>query len=260
MNSLFNRRDVMKTILVTSACSLIENKLWAAKVVSEVSEVAASPGIDPTIGIARITPGSFPALSTNGGSIRLGSSNLQNGGPGPVGLYYPIVINRISATEYLTLDTQCTHAGYVVGACVGGITGRMACANTTAGHGSKFDIRGNPVAGPASFPLLSYPTTLANGVLTIQLFDQGFDVTQKTVLNGSEKRLELSFLGFDKTEYEVRYRTSMEALPTVIPFATAVSGAVGATVITGAVQTPTLKVYVVPQDGIYQVAIRLRAV
>lgn len=256
MNQLFSRRDVIRTILVTSACSLIENKLWAAKVISDVAP--AAPGIDPTVGVARINLASFPALNNNGGSVRLGSSGIISGNSGPVGLYYPIVITRISASEYVTLDTQCTHAGYVVGAC--DASGRMHCGNTTPGHGSQYDIRGNPVAGPASFPLLSYPTSVANGILTAQIFDEGFDVTQTTVLNGSEKRLELSFDGFDQTEYEVRYRSSINALPTAVSFATTVSGALTSTFIKGNVQTPRLKVYILPQDGIYQVAIRLRAV
>jgi Rieske Fe-S protein len=256
MNPLLNRRDVIKTILVTTACSLIENKLWAAKVVSDVT--AAS--IDPTVGTARINVASFQALGTNGGSIRLGSSSLMAQSTGPVGLFYPVVINRISATEYVTLDTQCTHAGFVVGTCVGGVNGHMTCP----GHGSQYDIRGDVVQGPASFPLLRYPTTLANGVLNITMFDQGFDVRQATVLNGNEKRLELSFDGFDGVEYEVRYRQNMAALPTPVPFATSVSGGATATVIKGNFNTPTLKVYVVPQngiqDGIYQVAIKWRAV
>jgi Rieske Fe-S protein len=259
MNQLLNRREVIKTILVTSACSLIQNKLWAAKVVSDVAPIAAS-AIDTSVGIARISLASFPALNTNGGSVRLGSSNIQSGNSSPVGLYYPVVISRISTTEYVTLDTQCTHAGYVVGACSGGVNGRMACGNTAPGHGSQYDIRGNPVAGPAQFPLLSYRTSVANGILTAQIFDEGFVVTQKTVLNGSEKRLELSFDGFVDTEYEVRYRTNMTALPTAVSFATSVSGAVTSTVIKGNAQTPTLKVYVVPQDGIYQVAIKWRTV
>lgn len=253
MNSVLNRRDILKTVLITSACSLIENKLWAAKLVSNVA--ASSPGIDETLGIARVSLASFPALNTNGGSVRLGSSNLASDSSGPIGLFYPILINRISATEYVVLDTQCTHAGFVVPACVGGLNGHSTCP----GHQSQYDIRGHVLPGfDAKQNLLNYPASLSNGVLTIQLFDQGYTITQEVVVSGSGKRIGLKFQGFVGTEYEVRYRPNMNTLPTTVPFATSLNGALTNTFITA--NNFDLEFFVAPQDGIFQVATRLRPV
>ena len=259
MNDLLSRRDIIKTILVTTATSLIGNKAWAAKTVSEIGAT-----IDPNVGVARVELSAFPALATNGGSVRLGSSGLTSmGDPGggtnvtPIGLYYPIVISRLSATEYVAVDTQCTHAGSVVGACVGGLNGRMTCPF----HGSQYDIRGIVQPGSeANFDLLSYETSLANGILTVRLPDFGFTVTQTSVLNGSQKRMQLSWRTVSSTEYEVRWRPNLETSPTVVPLYTTLSGTTSANVYTSPFTGGTRSVYVIPQDGIYQVSIRQRVV
>jgi Rieske Fe-S protein len=258
MNDLLSRRGVIKTILVTTATSLIGNKAWAAKT---VSEVAAS--IDPNVGIAKIVLSAFPALVNNGGSVRLGSSSLTSQGAEgginvtPNGLYYPIVISRISATEYVAVDTQCTHAGSVVSACVGGLSGRMTCPF----HGSQYDIRGKVQPGSeANFDLLSYQTGLADGILSVRLPDFGFTVTQTGVLNGSQKRLQLSWRTVSATEYEVRWRPNLESIPLVEPHSATLSGAVTANTFTSPFTGGVRSVYVLPKDGIYQIAIKQRTV
>jgi len=245
-----SRRGVIKTLLVASATSLIGNKVWAGKVVSDVKASLD----DPFTGTARILLSSFPALNTNGGSVRLGSSGI-NSNNFPDGLFYPMIINRISATEYVTLESQCSHAGCVVNAFVGSVaTGRITCNC----HGSQYDIRGNVKVGPAGFGLLSYPTTLKNGVLIIKVHDAGFNVTQTTVLNGTQKRLKLTWDSYNPVEYELRWRPNFATEPVVVPFATSATGAITPKVILGNDDVQTL--YVDPQDGIYQIAIRLRPV
>jgi Rieske Fe-S protein len=252
MNDLLSRRDVIKTVLVTTATSLIGNKAWAAKTVSEVAA-----NIDPTIGIARITLSNFPALNNNGGSVRLGSSGIISGSSGPVGLYYPIVISRVSASEYVAVDTQCTHAGFVVGACVGGLNGRMTCP----GHGSQFDIRGLVQPGfDAQFDLLSYTSSVSDGILRIELPDVGYSVTQTAVMNGSQKRLQLTWPTVSATEYEVRWRPNLETAATVVPLFTTLTGTTSTNVYTSPFNGGTRSVFILPQDGIYQVAIRMRQV
>jgi Rieske Fe-S protein len=255
MIDLLSRRNVIKTILVTTATSLIGNKAWAARTISDVA--ASPPGIDPNLGLAKVTLSSFPALASDGGSIRLGSSNIQSQSVGPVGLYYPLLINRISATEYVTLDSQCTHAGFVVAKCIGGLAGTMTCP----GHGSKFDIRGQVLPGfDAQFDLLSYTTMVSDGILTIELPDVGYTITQTSVLNGTQKRLQLTWPSVSSTEYEVRWRPNLETAPTVVSFFTTLTGTTAVTSVTSPFSGGNRSVYVIPQDGIYQVAIRMRAV
>lgn len=265
MHQLLSRRDIIKTFVVTSAYSLINDKLWAAKVVSEVA--AAPAGIDPDVGVARVQLSSFAAFNNDGGSVRLGSSSLTSsseGGSVSVGLFPPIVISRISSTEYVALDTVCPHASNIVGACLGGVVnGRMNCSATGSQHGSRFDIRGQWVSGPANANLASYETSLADGILTIKLPGWGCQTTQQVVLNASEKRLELTVEpAFRSVEYEVRYRPNMAALPTVVQCANSLSGTINRNFVAVPSNDVTgrLKVYVLPQDGIYQIAIRMRTV
>lgn len=257
MRELLTRREAIKTLLVTTATSMAGGKVWASKVVSDVTANA----IDPTVGVARILLSSFPALNTNGGSVRLGSSTVMTSDPEsifPVGLFYPVLINRISATEYVALDTNCLHAGCVLPVVSGGINGKITCKC----HGSQYDIRGLCLAGPAPVgqSLLSYPTTLANGILSFKLPDPaGFEITQQTVLNGTEKRLQLTWPSFSDVEYEVRYRPNFQTEPVRVNLAKALNGAATATFIVGDAVEDHTSCWILPQDGIYQVAIRLRA-
>ncbi len=214
MQDPLSRRDIIKTVFVLSATSLIENKLWAKKIVGDVK--AFSP--DPTQGFARIDLAAFPAMTTNGGSVRLGSSNIMRMvNPGmpdeffPVGIFYPITINRVSATEYVAIEANCLHSGCVVGAFTGSVaSGRMICPC----HGSEYDIRGacthNPtgVSGQVGKSLTKYPTTLHGTILTFKypVTDLGLVIHQTSVVSASGKRLMLTWESFADVEYEIRWR------------------------------------------------------
>lgn len=250
------RRDVIKTLLVTSATSLVSGKAWATKLVSEVTANA----VDPSVGVARLQLSNFPTLNNVGGSVRLGSSGIS--GNFPVGLFYPMIINRISATEYVALDSQCLHAGCVVGTLSGGVTGRMGCPC----HGSQYDAHGVCVVGPApvGFSLRNYPATLEGGILKIDVTDQGFVTTLTPIVSNGQPRLQISWDSFSAVEYELRYRPNFATEPVKVNFATTPTASPTTAFITGndtAAGEPTArKIYVTPQDGIYQIAIRLRAV
>jgi Rieske Fe-S protein len=256
MHENLTRREIIKTILVTSATSIIGGKAWAAKAISEVTANA----IDPNVGTARILLSSFAALNNNGGSVRLGSSSISGGFP--LGLFYPITINRLSATDYVALDSQCLHAGCVVGALSGGVNGRMTCPC----HGSSYTARGVCVGGPAPVGQLlrNYPTTLEGGILKIDVADQGFNTVMTQALNGTETRLELRWDSFASVEYEVRYRPNFSTEAVKVNFSSSLSGSFTSTFVTGndtlASEATARRAYVPATDGIYQVAIRLRTV
>jgi Rieske Fe-S protein len=248
MNDLFSRRDVIKTFMVTAATSLIGNKVWAAKAVSEIA-----PAIDPDMGFARVVLSSFPALNNNNGSVRLGSSSISNNFP--IGLYYPILINRISATEYVALDTSCTHAGCVVPT-FSSSQGFIECAC----HGSRYNIRGQVLRAPATAPLTSFPTRLNNGVLEIDVFGPGlgFEIRSLVAEGAAGKRIALTFTTFAGVEYEVRHRATIGGATTVVPCALSITGPISQSSITGNETDRTI--YVAPADGFFQIAVRLRAV
>jgi Rieske Fe-S protein len=259
MHENVTRREIIKTIFVGTAISFMNGKTWAAKAVSEVTANA----IDPNLGVARVDLSKFSALRVDGGSVRLGSSNIIGSPPNTTaeGLYYPILINRISATEYVALDTQCLHAGCVLPTLDGGVDGRIVCLC----HGSQYDARGLCVGGPApvGFSLQNYPTRLEGNILKIDIADEGFQMLTKEVLNGAEARLQISWDSFSAVEYELRYRPNFATEAIAVNFATTLSGAMTNDFITGndtaSVETDARKIYVVPQDGFYQVAIRLRS-
>jgi Rieske Fe-S protein len=248
---------------------LIGNKAWAAKVVGDVKPKA---NFNEFVGTARVQLSSFPALATDGGSVRLGSSTVRrttdnDGSPhyAPDGLFYPILINRVSATEYLALTSQCLHSSCVLPAAtapVGGVLGKITCAC----HGSVYDFHGLCTKGPAPIgqTLTVFPSTLeSGGILRIET-DQWFDMAQTMVLNGSEKRLQITWDSFALVEYELRWRPDFATEAIKVNFATLPSGAMTTAFITGndsgATDPGAVKIYVVPQDGIYQVAVRLRTV
>ena len=256
------RRDVIKTILVTSASSLVGGKVWAAKVVHDVTAA-----VNPFVGVARVQLSQFPAMSANGGSVRLTSSNIVDTGSGAdrnihaEGLFPPILINRISASQYLAFDSSCLHAGCAVPPLQGGLTGRIQCAC----HGSLYDAFGKCVGGPAPVGqfLRSFRTRLEGDILEIET-DQWFNMAQKTVLNGSEQRLQLTWDSFEFVEYELRWRPNFATEPVVVNFAASLNGDPTESIITGndngAADAGAVKIYVVPQNGIYQIALHLRSV
>jgi nitrite reductase/ring-hydroxylating ferredoxin subunit len=247
-----SRREIIKTIFVTSAFSIINNKLWAAKLVSEVT----ANEINPTVGIARINLASFAALNTNGGSVRLVSSNFN--GDVPRGAFWPIIINRVSATEYVAVDSACLHEGAVIGKFIGAVTtGHMTCPR----HSSQYEIHGVCTRGPAPIGarLNSYPTSVANGILTIEVADQGFSFTQEIVTTASDKRIKLSWDALEFVEYEVRYRPDYATEPVRMNCSLTETGTFTTGLIPGIINGGPRTAYVPAQDGFYQIAIGARA-
>jgi Rieske Fe-S protein len=76
-------------------------------------------------------------------------------------LKFPICIYRFSETEYSALWMQCAHQGAEVQ--VAG--SRLQCP----AHGSEFDNRGRVTNGPATNDLRSFPITVNNHQLFIDL-------------------------------------------------------------------------------------------
>lgn len=76
-------------------------------------------------------------------------------------LEFPICIFRLSDTEYKSLWMKCTHQGSELQA-----SGDQLYCNS---HGSEFDKNGNVTQGPAETPLRSFPTSLRENKLFIQL-------------------------------------------------------------------------------------------
>jgi len=76
-------------------------------------------------------------------------------------LQYPICVYRFSETEYSALWMSCTHQGAELQAS----GDRLQCT----AHGSEFTIHGKVSNGPADRDLRSFPVTINNGQLFIDL-------------------------------------------------------------------------------------------
>ena len=76
-------------------------------------------------------------------------------------LQYPVCIYRFNDSEYSALWMKCTHQGTELQAS----GDRLQCA----AHGSEFDSSGNVRTGPADKSLRSFPVTVVNDQLFIDL-------------------------------------------------------------------------------------------
>lgn len=76
-------------------------------------------------------------------------------------LEFPIYLYRVNENEYSALWMKCTHQGSELNA--GG--DHLYCSS----HGSEFDKKGNVIHGPAEKNLRSFPTSVDNGKIIIEL-------------------------------------------------------------------------------------------
>lgn len=76
-------------------------------------------------------------------------------------LEFPIYLYRINENEYSALLMKCAHQGSELNA--GG--DHLYCSS----HGSEFDKRGNVTHGPAEKNLRSFPASIQNGKIIIEL-------------------------------------------------------------------------------------------
>jgi Rieske Fe-S protein len=79
------------------------------------------------------------------------------------GYEQPIIVIRISETEVVAFSSACTHAGCEIDLPVNGI---MVCPGP-CGHGSRFNLSGERVSGPATSPLEEIQATLAGNQITL---------------------------------------------------------------------------------------------
>ena len=206
-----SRRRFVKTFALGTASSVLFGKVWRASVLADITP--SGPGK------LKIKVSDYPTLAANFGSVRIGLNPIDNPVE-PLGPFYPILINHLSANTYYAMSTYCSHAGCVVPPYV-----ESEGASTCACHGSTYAIDGSRLGGPARSGLDRYPLTF-DGVdtLTIEVPDLGYRVETALVQNGTSPRLRLDFLAFYNVEYEVFFRPTVTAPWTAVPFALSLTG------------------------------------
>ena len=95
------------------------------------------------------TPAPEPGTAVDVSSLVADGDSTVAPEKGPDGA--PILVVRESAMQFHALSLSCTHEGCPVNPPVKGIL-------TCPCHGSRFDLGGNVVRGPADFPLGRYET------------------------------------------------------------------------------------------------------
>lgn len=146
-----NRRSFSKRIgLATLGASCPElgaaRRLWGA----------VTPA-DETLGRLSIPLESAPELKEVGATVRLGLSPLRGSGAQlkPENQkFYPILITRANATDFLAIESNCAHESYVVDRVAG--SDFLRCPV----HGSTFGLDGVRRFGPASANLKRFETCL----------------------------------------------------------------------------------------------------
>ena len=245
------RRQFLKVFALTTAYSSICGADWFGTVLAEVVPPPRS-----TVGILRFNINDFPALRNDLGSVRIGTSRLVANVP--LGIFYPILINRGVGGQFFALNSECTHAGCAVPA-----FSRSLGSSTCPCHGSRFAIDGRAIAGPASFPLQQYKSSFDGvAVLTIEIPDWPHEVVGSIVDGGPapRPRFRLKFLAFANLEFEVQFRASLADSWQAVPFFLSPESSTSQMVFAGNDNFASLYVDRTTDAGFYAVAIRTRQV
>jgi len=99
-----------------------------------------------------------PQLASVGGSGKIIDAELGDS----------LIIARIAETEYVVTSIKCTHRGTEVE--YHHDKGKFKCASL---GGSEFALDGSSLGGFGKDPLTSYPVSVAEGMLTIDMSGRG---------------------------------------------------------------------------------------
>ena len=238
-NAAFSRRGWIKRFGLGTAVS-------SSGAVLMLAEVAEASTVKPAR--LRLRVADYPALQNTGGSVQLQFSTI----------YPPLTLNRVSSTEFATLDSICTHAGCTVGKFINGFM-RCPC------HGSRYNARGEVVQGPAEANLNAYLTTFdaATGVIEATVPGLGLNVNsfQQHAQTGGVKRLRLAFQATAFATYQVHFMSTLGATPVAQSFSRTPAGAANQTSLT-ANDDAEFTVYVdaTGERGFYVIALQLTAI
>lgn len=130
------RRDFLKTCLAS---------LTGITLISALAPLVNGCSSNPTATIDTSYSGTFNVSSLTADNT--GMLTSTNGADGK-----PIVIIRNSASTFTALSSRCPHESCVVNP----PSNNMILCNC---HGSRFDLTGNVLNGPATSPLYHYKTT-----------------------------------------------------------------------------------------------------
>ena len=242
-----SRRVFIKHFVVGTAFSTFLGRKWFATILADCE------AISPTGGILRVKLSDFPALQNAEGSVRLALNPFTDNGP--LGAFYPVLVNRGPGNQFFALSSRCTHLSCVVPPFDASF-GASVCPC----HSSQFRIDGTVVPGsPAGGNLQPY-TINFDGVdlLCIEIPSLRYSLTGSIVESAVGPRFRLQFSAKARVSYQILFRQSPADPGTVVPFASTEGGGATSSTFTPATNT-TATVYVerTTQAGFYSVAVQV---
>lgn len=234
------RRRWVKQFILGSVATLTAPK-WIGTMLAEVTPTGPGPGVirlkpaDIIVQeLARDSNGQI-LRDQNGNAIFVPVAPLANPG-GSVQLNFiqntpPLTLNRVSADRFVALDSICTHAGCTVA--------RFIVANNEMRcpcHGSRYDIEGHVVVGPAEEPLARFTTSYdeASGIVAITIPALALHIESISVQQPGENgqvRLKLVFPVTSGAVYEILFQPDLSSPSQPISYATTPTGVANQTAV-----------------------------
>lgn len=212
-----SRREFCRHLVFGLVASAVGSKWFVADVLAQSASA----------GEFLLNLSDFPSLASVNGSavITLPSA--------PTGLAN-VVITRNSATQFFAVDSTCAHNQCEVPPSTYNATAQQS-EITCSCHGSRYQANGELLGGPAQRGLRAFVATLAApGQLRIDLPEFRFAVAAAAAQPVSgQNRIRLSFPALSFLTYNVRFRASLGASWTVVPFARFATGSLNQTDLPG---------------------------
>ncbi|MBP9902298.1 MAG: ubiquinol-cytochrome c reductase iron-sulfur subunit [Verrucomicrobiota bacterium] len=237
------RRRFVKLLTFGTATSLVAGKLWQRDLLAFCELPPGEEGA-----VLKIRLSDYPALQQAYGSVRLGINPISS--EYPDGDFYPILINRDGLGDFHVLDCECRHAGCVVPA-YDSTQFVILCPC----HGSRYDVDGSVVGGPATEPLYQYQFELdGNDTLAIHIPCWAFKAQLSVAPGGAGSRVQLDFPTFPQVTYRVGFREHLQDVLGPASFAATPSGPANQTSLTGLGTPATIYLDRTTPTGYYTVS------
>ena len=244
-----SRREFVRTFVFGTAFAAIFGQPWRKIYLAEAAAGAADGS-----GLLQVKLSDYPSLQAEFGSVRLGLNGIFDDSSGPMGFFYPIIINRAAGTQFYAVDAGCSHAGCVVGI-YDEFEGAMVCPC----HGSHYEIDGTVFEGQmAQSSLARFPVTFdGQDTLSIRVPFLGYSVKASLVPEAETPRLCLNFQTRGGVAYEVRFRATLQAPWTAVPFSITPAGPVDQTALIGTDLEESVYVERLTGTGFFSIAIQV---
>ncbi len=234
------RRRWVKQFMLGTVASVVGHR-WMGTVLADVTQTGPGPAVirlkaadvsievsvtafNPLTGADETTVYQTSPLAAPGGSVQYAFSSAP-----------PFTLNRVDANRFVTLDSICKHNGCTVPRYKKHIVGGSPSAPVTQSfiecpcHGSRYDIEGRVIRGPALADLTRFETVYdsATDIVSITIPDLQLHIHSTAVQQqgpGAACRFKLVFPVTMFSRYEIRYQENLDGQTTVVPFATTPAG------------------------------------